>query len=83
MTGSYGAAWAEVRRILADGGRVATIGPPDLLERCERSLAIPRALAQPIRVLGAMVEIRVFAASPPFVGLLGDELADAWERYAM
>lgn len=82
MTGSFGSAWAEVRRVLASDARVAMIGPPELLDQCERSLGIPRVLTQPLRVLGAMVEIRVLAPSPAFAGLLGHELADAWNRYA-
>jgi tRNA (guanine6-N2)-methyltransferase len=82
MIGSFAAAWTEVRRVLSDDARIAAIGPPELLDECERRLDIPCVLAQPLRVLGAMVEIRVLARSEMFAGLLGSELAHAWERYA-
>jgi hypothetical protein len=81
---SFEAAWTEMRRVL-DDPRLAMIGPPALLDQGERSLGSSRALAQPLRVLGAMVVIPVLAPSSAFAGSrdpLRRELAEAWERCA-
>lgn len=84
-TGPLAGAWRDIRRVLREDGRVALLGPGDLVREAGEELSLPFALRNPISVLGQHVEIAVLAPDGALTTprqLLSGDLADAHARYA-
>jgi tRNA (guanine6-N2)-methyltransferase len=77
--------WRELRRVLSPDGRVALVGPDELLDAAAVGLALESAPRAPIGLLGQRVAIAVLAPDGRLTApgqLLGAELDDAFVRFA-
>jgi tRNA (guanine6-N2)-methyltransferase len=84
-SGPLAGAWRDIRRVLREDGRVALLGPSDLVREAGETLSLPLALRNPVSVLGQHVEIAVLAPDDALTTpgqLLSGHLADAHARYA-
>ncbi|MGH2943401.1 MAG: methyltransferase domain-containing protein [Solirubrobacteraceae bacterium] len=77
--------WRELRRVLSPDGRVALVGPDELIDAAAAALALESVARAPIGLLGQRVSIAVLVPDGRLTApgqLLGAELDDAFVRYA-
>ena len=84
-SGPVADAWRELRRVLPPDGRVALVGPDELIDASAVALSLESAPRAPIGLLGQRVAIAVLAPDGRLTApgqLLEAELDEAFVRYA-